>query len=73
MIPTSYTSFEEIDEQLKILSLQKNIYKELIKLNLKSSKNNLKPESIKKELKGLAQEKVLAFVVNNVLKKLRRN
>ena len=73
MIPTSYTSFEEIDEQLKILSLQKNIYKELIKLNLKSSKNNLKPESIKNELKGLAQEKVLAFVVNNVLKKLGRN
>ncbi|MBJ2175692.1 hypothetical protein JBL43_15675 [Aureibaculum sp. A20] len=73
MIPNSYTSFEEIDEQLKILSLQKNIYKELIKLNLKSTKNNLKAESIKTELRGVLQEKILAFVANNVLKKLRRN
>ncbi|WP_117880433.1 hypothetical protein [Aureibaculum luteum] len=73
MIPNSYKSFEEIDEQLKILSLQNNIYKELIKLNLKSSKNNLKVESIKNELKSVVQEKLLAFVANKLLKKLRRN
>ena len=33
-----YNSFEEIDNQLKILKLQREINKESLKLNLKHSK-----------------------------------
>lgn len=36
-----YNSFKEIDYRLKILSLQREIDKENLKLNLKHSKNDL--------------------------------
>ena len=38
-----YTSFKEIDERLKILRLQREIYKESLKLDLSNAKTNLNP------------------------------
>lgn len=72
MIPNNYNSFDEIDNQLKILSLQKQIYKERIKLNLNSSKNSFSAMNLKNEFKGAFQEQVLTFVIEKVLSKLKR-
>jgi len=71
MIPNNYNSFEEIDHQLKILSLQKQIYKERIKLNLKSSKNSFSITNLKNEFKGILQEKLLTFITTNLIKKFK--
>ncbi|WP_299107710.1 DUF6327 family protein [uncultured Winogradskyella sp.] len=72
MIPKSYNSFNEIDNQLKILSLQKQIYKEGLKLSLKNSKLNLKPLTIKNELKGFLQNELLSLVTEKVLNKFKK-
>ncbi|QRM90802.1 hypothetical protein FG167_16655 [Lacinutrix sp. WUR7] len=71
MIPNSYNSFDEIDNQLKILSLQKQIYKQHIKLNLKSSKDSLSATTIKNEVKVALQEQLLTFIMNSLIKKFR--
>lgn len=72
MIPKSYNSFDEIDDQLKIISLQKQIYKEGLKLSLKNSKFNLKSLNIKNELKGFLQNQLITLVRNKVLNKLKK-
>jgi hypothetical protein len=41
-----YSSFEEIDRDLKILKLQNEIDKEEIKLSIQETKNNLSPLSL---------------------------
>lgn len=41
-----YSSFEEIDKDLKILKLQTEIDKEEIKLSIDQTKHNLSPMSI---------------------------
>ncbi len=71
MIPNKYNSFEDIDNQLKILSLQKQIYKEQIKLSFKNSKNSLRPNNIMNEFKGLLQERLLVILRSYLLQKLK--
>ena len=71
MIPNNYNSFDEIDHQLKILSLQKQIYKERIKLNLKSSKNSFRTTNLKNEFKGILKDRLLTFITTNLIKKFR--
>ncbi|WP_178985544.1 DUF6327 family protein [Winogradskyella helgolandensis] len=73
MIPNKYNSFADIDNQLKILSLQKQIYKEQIKQSFKSSKNSLRPNNIKHEFKGLLQERLVMILRTYLLKKLKGN
>ncbi|MCJ7465927.1 MAG: DUF6327 family protein [Maribacter sp.] len=41
-----YQSFEEIDERLKLLKLQRQINIESLKLNLNTAKSNLLPANI---------------------------
>ena len=72
MIPNSYNSFAEIDNQLKILSLEKQIYKQRIKLSLNSSKNSFTATNVKTEFKGLLQERLLVFLKNYLFQKLNR-
>ncbi|WP_405572587.1 DUF6327 family protein [Winogradskyella sp. Asnod2-B02-A] len=72
MIPKRYNSFDEIDNDLQILSLQKQIYKERIKLSVRNSKNSLKSVNIKNELKGLLQNQLLTFVSDKILNQLKK-
>lgn len=71
MIPNSYNSFEDIDNQLKIISLQKQIYKQQIKQNLRSSKASFSTTSIKSEVKNTLQVKLLEFITTNLIKIFR--
>lgn len=56
-----YSSFEEIDKDLKILKLQTEIDKEEIKLSLDQTKENLTPKSIFKSSLGAVAQKILAL------------
>ena len=45
-----YSSFDEVDRDLKLLKLQKDIDKERVIFNFHQTKENLKPKSIAKSL-----------------------
>lgn len=47
---TTYRSFEEIDQRLKILSLQRQIHKESLKLHLSQTKSDLVPRRLVQSL-----------------------
>lgn len=70
-MPNSYNSFEEINNQLKILSLQKQINKQHIKLNFKNSKTIFNVTNLKNEFKRAFREQLFSYVVNNLLKRFR--
>ena len=70
-----YNSFSEIDKHLKILRLQREIYKESLKLDINKAKTRLHPlqmvETVSQEWKQL----VLNFAIKKGLQglhKLRR-
>ena len=54
-----YSSFEEIDKDLKILHLQTEIDKEEIKLSLDDTKSKLSPVSLAGSLVGNVIQKAL--------------
>ncbi|GAA4310192.1 hypothetical protein GCM10023115_34670 [Pontixanthobacter gangjinensis] len=56
-----YSSFDEIDKDLKILKLQTEIDKEEIKLSIDQTKQNLSPMSLVGSAVGSVIQKVLAL------------
>lgn len=66
-----YSSFSEIDERLKILSLQRDIYKESLKLSLNRAKVNLYPTHFMGGLSGILQKVLISFVAKKLLKRFR--
>lgn len=68
-----YKSFDEIDERLKILNLQREIYKESLKLDLNKAKTHLFPAHLANGLggMGLLQKLALSFVAKKLLQRLR--
>ncbi|NKI27917.1 hypothetical protein HCG49_15245 [Arenibacter sp. 6A1] len=72
MRKTSFNSFEEIDTELKVLKLQKNINKELIRFNVNKAKSSVAPKNLLGGAGGMVQKAVLSFVINKILKKIRR-
>ncbi len=72
MTPNRYSSFDEIDRRLKILSLQREIDKESFKLNLYKSKNSLYPTNLVGGLGGLLQKVLVSLAVKKLLKKRRQ-
>ncbi|MEJ1221462.1 DUF6327 family protein [Sediminicola sp. 1XM1-17] len=69
MIAKKYSSFEEIDERLKILRLQKDISRESLRFNIKKSKETFYPTHIFGEFSGVLQKVLLGFILKKVLKK----
>lgn len=64
-----YASFSEIDKQLKILGLQREINLERFKLNLNRFKYGLYPTELLGGFKGVVQKILLSLVVKKLLKK----
>jgi len=63
-----YSSFEEIDKDLKILKLQTEIDKEEIKLSLGQTKENLRIKSLfKSSLNSVAQKILSLKAVGKIL------
>ncbi len=78
MAPKTYSSFDEIDQHLKILKLQREIHKESMKFNLHYAKTNLYPTQLVGGFSGLVQKIVLTFAIrklsniSGILKTFRR-
>jgi len=66
-----YNSFSEIDERLKILNLQRQVYKESIKLNLNRAKTDLYPTELLSNEKGMFQKMAFTFAIKKMVDVLR--
>ncbi len=68
MRTNTYNSFEEIDNDLKILKLKREINKENLKFNFQRAKTDLYPSNLLNNFKGFLQQYMLAFTVKNLRK-----
>ncbi|MDV7139552.1 DUF6327 family protein [Maribacter sp. TH_r10] len=66
-----YRSFTEIDRQLKILNLQREIDLEHFKLSLNRFRTDLYPTQLLGGFKGIIQKTVITFILQK-LRKIRR-
>ena len=66
-----YRSFTEIDRQLKILNLQREIDLEHFKLSLNRFRTDLYPTQLLGGFKGMIQKTVITFILQK-LRKIRR-
>lgn len=64
-----YSSFTEIDQRLKILSLQREIDKESLKLNLNRLKMDLYPTRFLGGFKGIIKKTLISFIATKLLKR----
>jgi hypothetical protein len=64
-----YTSFEEINHDLRILKLQREIDKEELKLNLQQTKNSLYPTNLLGGFGGVAQKILLTLLAKKLAKR----
>jgi len=64
-----YSSFTEIDHRLKILSLQREIDKESLKLNLKRLKFDLYPSNFMVGFKEIIQRSLISLIATKLLKR----
>jgi len=65
-----YTTFEEIDRDLKVLKLQRQIEEEKVKLAVQNTKEELYPTNILGGLMPLFQKIAISLVAKKLLKKL---
>ena len=66
-----YTSFKEIDNDLRILALQQKVDKETLKLNFRTTKNKLYPTNLMGGFGGIVQKLLISFVAGKLLKKFK--
>ncbi|CAM4141990.1 DUF6327 family protein [Zobellia nedashkovskayae] len=69
MIPKKYTSFKQIDQDLKILKLQQDIERENLKMQVQITKNSLYPTHILGGFSGIIQKLTISMVAKKLLKK----
>ena len=67
-----YNSFEEIDNRLKILKLQREINKESLKLNLKHSKIDLTSLNVISSFNSYIQMKMITWITKNLRRYLNK-
>jgi len=67
-----YSSFEEIDQQLKILALKREINIENIKSNIYSSKNKIFKKNLIGNVTTAIQSSIVLFVIKKVYKIFRK-
>ena len=70
MIQREYTSFEDIDRDLKVLKLQRQIEEEKVKLAVQNTKEELYPTNILGGLMPLFQKIAISLVAKKLLKQL---
>ncbi|MBU2948286.1 DUF6327 family protein [Zobellia uliginosa] len=69
MIPKKYTSFEQIDKDLKVLKLQQEIERENLKMQVQITKNSLYPTNLLGGFSGVLQKLTLSLVAKKLMKK----
>ena len=66
-----FNSFEEIDEQLKILALKREIDKECAKLRISDIKNHLYPANLVRSMDGTIARVLIPLVISRIMKKIQ--
>jgi hypothetical protein len=66
-----YRSFEEIDERLKVLKLQRQIDIERLKLNLNTAKSNFLPANVLAGAGIFVQKIILTFLIKKLSSMVR--
>ncbi|WP_437396081.1 DUF6327 family protein [Flagellimonas lutimaris] len=66
MIQAQYTSFKEIDRDLKILKLQRQIEEEKVKLAFQNTKEELYPSNILGGLAPLLQKVAISLIAKKI-------
>ncbi|MCK0161222.1 DUF6327 family protein [Allomuricauda sp. F6463D] len=69
MIQSQYTSFEDIDRDLKVLKLQREIDEEKVKLAIQQTKAELYPTNILGGIAPLLQKIAISLIAKKLLKK----
>ncbi len=72
MIPKKYTSFKEIDNDLKILKLQRQIDMENLKMNFSQTKQSLQPSNLLGGIGGLVKSFLISLFAKKVLKRFSK-
>ncbi len=67
-----YSSFEEIDDRLKILKLKTEIDKESFRHDVLKFKKNITPAILSGGIGGMVQIAILTFITKNLAKILRK-
>lgn len=70
MIRKQYSSFEDIEQDLKILKLQRQIDEEKLKLSFENTKKELYPVNILGGMAPLLQKIAISLVAKKVLQKI---
>lgn len=66
-----FSSFDEIDEQLKILRLKREIDKECAKLRIFDIKNHLYPVNLVRSMDGTLARVMIPLVITRIMKKIQ--
>ena len=66
-----FNSFEEIDEQLKIRDLKREIDKECAKLRIYDIKNHLYPVNLVRSMDGTIARVMIPLVISRIMKKIQ--
>lgn len=66
-----FNSFEEIDEQLKILTLKREIDKECAKLRIYDIKSHLYPVNLVRSMDGTLVRVMIPLVISRIMKKIQ--
>lgn len=72
MIPKKYTSFKEIDNDLKILKLQREIDLENLKMNFNQAKHSLQPSNILGGFGGIVKSFLISLFARKVLQRFKK-
>ncbi len=72
MIPKKYTSFKEIDNDLKILKLQREIDLENLKMNFNLTKQSLQPSHLLGGFGGLVKSFLISLFAKKVFSKFSK-
>lgn len=72
MIPKKYTSFKEIDQDLKILKLEREIDLENLKMNFNQMKHSLYPSNIMGGFSGILKTFLISFFTKKILSRFGR-
>ncbi len=70
MTPKRYSSFAEIDMDLRILKLEQEVDLESLKLSLKNSKQSLYPTNLLGGFGGIIQKLLLTLLAKKFFKKI---
>lgn len=72
MIPKKYTSFKDIDNDLKILKLQREIDLENLKMNFNQTKQSLYPTNLLGSFGGILKSFLISIFAKKVLSRFNR-